>query len=351
MRFLTPYELRKRYPLLDEQLKFILQSRSKIHDILSGKDNRLILIVGPCSIHDPLGAQEYAKRLKKLSEEVKGSFFIIMRSYLEKPRTALGWKGLVHDPFLDGSYQMAKGFEIAREFLLYLAQIELPAACEFLDPPFSSYNSDLITWGCIGARTVTSQIHRQMASHLPMPIAFKNSTDGSIQNAVQGCLAATYPHTFLNLHEEGFLAIQHSKGNPSAHVVLRGGEKSPNYDQESIQHTLQLLRRAGLPERVLIDCSHDNCKKRHEFQKTIFNDVLKTTILGYPVKGLMLESYLKGGNQPLKGSLSDLSFGISVTDPCLGWEETEELIQKGHLFYQEHNRSPSSLEASYVEQT
>lgn len=344
MRFVTPQELKKRYPLSNEQAEFISKARAAVREILSGKDRRLILVVGPCSIHDLKGAEEYARRLKLLSSEVKDSFLIVMRAYFEKPRTALGWKGLVHDPFLDGSHQMARGYEIARELLLHLAAIEVPTACEFLDPPSSIYNGDLITWGCIGARTSTSQIHRQMASDLPMPVAFKNSTDGNIQNAVNGCLAATYPHTFLGLNEEGFLSIHHSKGNPDAHVVLRGGENRPNYDRESIQYTLQLLRRASLGEKVLIDCSHDNCKKKHELQKAIFDDVLKTALAGYPVKGLMLESYLGGGNQPLKGPLSDLSFGISVTDPCLSWEETESLIQDGHIAYQQYHRSHLPME-------
>ena len=265
----------------------------------------------------------YAQKLKALSEEVKDSFLIIMRVYLEKPRTALGWKGLVHDPYLDGSHCMDRGYELAREFLLYLSHLELPAASEFLDPPSFVYNGDLITWGCIGARTSTSQVHRQMASDLSMPVAFKNSTDGNIESAVNGCLAASYPHAFLGLNEDGVLAIHHSRGNPDAHIVLRGGEKKSNYDLESISLAQKLLQHAELPERLIVDCSHDNCLKNYAHQEIVFQTVLKYAREEHlSIRGMMLESYLKAGNQPLSGSLSDLHFGVSITDPCLGWEET-----------------------------
>jgi 3-deoxy-7-phosphoheptulonate synthase len=329
--FATPKQLREKWPLTTFQQRFIDDARKEVHEILTFQDPRLLLIVGPCSIHDLKGAQEYARRLKALSSEVSDSFLLIMRAYFEKPRTALGWKGLVHDPFLDGSHRMDRGYELAREFLLFLATLELPAACEFLDPSSFVYNGDLISWGCIGARTSSSQVHRQMASDLSMPVAFKNSTDGNIESAVNGCLTASYPHAFLGLNEDGVLSIRHSKGNPDTHVVLRGGDDKPNYDQESIRRTLQLLRCAGLPERVVIDCSHDNCDKDHEQQQLVFAKVMQHMLSGESaIRGLMLESYLKAGNQPLSGALHRLHFGVSVTDPCLSWQATEDLILAAH---------------------
>lgn len=331
MPFASPKELHEKLPVSLEQAEFIASSRKIIHNILTYQDPRLLLVVGPCSIHDVKGAKEYARRLKSLSDEVQDSFYMVMRTYVEKPRTSLGWKGLIHDPFLDGSHRIDRGYELARELMLFLADLKLPAACEFLDPPSFIYNGDLISWGCIGARTSASQVHRQMASDLPMPIAFKNSTDGNIETAVNGCLAASYPHAFLGLNHEGYLSVRHSKGNTDAHVVLRGGEGRPNYDRESIHLTQQLLHRAGLAERVIIDCSHDNCDKKHELQKRVFDTVLKMALQEHsPVRGLMFESYLHAGNQPLIGPLQKLHFGISITDPCLCWDETESLILSGH---------------------
>lgn len=335
--FTTPRELQERLPATPNHIEFIQHSRQTIRNILSGKDSRFLLIVGPCSIHDTKGAEEYAKRLKSLAEEVKESFFIVMRAYFEKPRTALGWKGLIHDPMLDGSHQIERGFELSRELLLFLADLNLPAGCEFLDPPAALYSGDLISWGCIGARTTASQVHRQMASDLPMPIAFKNSTDGSSESAVNGCLTASYPHAYLGLSMEGNLSVHHSKGNPDTHVVLRGGNSRPNYDLNSVRKTFQLLHRASLPERIIIDCSHDNCKKKHELQRVAFETVIKQALESEaPIYGLMLESYLNSGSQPLKGALDTLKFGISVTDPCLSFEETEEILRSGHNEIQTH---------------
>ena len=329
--FTTPLELQKRLPARPIHKAFIQNSRQTIRNILSGKDPRFLLIVGPCSIHDIKGAESYALRLKALADEVKDSFFIVMRAYFEKPRTALGWKGLMHDPMLDGTHQIERGFELSRKLLLFLAELNVPAGCEFLDPPLALYNGDLISWGCIGARTTASQVHRQMASDLPMPIAFKNATDGSSESAVNGCLAASYPHAFLGLSLEGELHVHHSKGNPDTHVVLRGGNNKPNYDLNSVRKAFQLLHRSGLPERILIDCSHDNCKKQHDLQRIVFETVIKQTLESEAsIYGLMLESYLNGGNQPLKGSLENLHYGISITDPCLSFEETEEILRWGH---------------------
>lgn len=327
--FITPRELHQKFPASIEQQAFIAAHRQEIRRILSGKDSRLLLIVGPCSIHDLQGAEEYAGKLKILQQQVTDSFLLIMRTYFEKPRTVLGWKGLIHDPLLDGSHQMELGLALSRKFLLKLADLKLGAACEFLEPTAAIYNGDLISWGCIGARTSSSQVHRQIASDLSMPIAFKNSTDGNIDNAVNGCLAATYPHAYLGLSESGALKVYHSKGNPDAHIVLRGGEGRPNYDPHSIRQALQALHRAGLSQRLLIDCSHDNCSKKYELQSQVFEETLEQALRETPIAGLMFESYLKSGNQPLRGPLEQLRFGISVTDPCLGWEETESLILSG----------------------
>lgn len=339
--FITPRELHHKYPASIEQQAFIAQERQEIRNILNGKDSRLLLIVGPCSIHDLQGAEEYAKKLKNLQEQVADSFLVIMRAYFEKPRSTLGWKGLIHDPLLDGSHQMELGLMLSREFLLKLADLKIGAACEFLDPASALYNGDLISWGCIGARTSSSQVHRQIASDLAMPIAFKNSTDGSFENAVNGCLAATYPHAYLGLSETGALKIYHSKGNPDAHIVLRGGESKPNYDPHSVRQALQTLHRAGLPQRLIIDCSHDNCSKKHELQPQVFEEGLEQALRETPIAGLMIESYLQGGNQPLRGSLEQLRFGISVTDPCLSWEETESLILQGALKMQTRIQAPA----------
>jgi 3-deoxy-7-phosphoheptulonate synthase len=327
--FITPRELHQKYPASIEQQAFIADMRQEIRGILNGKDSRLLLIVGPCSIHDLEGAEEYAKKLKSLKNQVADSFLVIMRTYFEKPRTALGWKGLIHDPLLDGSHQMELGLSLSREFLLKLAELKIGAACEFLDPAAAIYNGDLISWGCIGARTSSSQVHRQIASDLAMPIAFKNSTDGSVENAVNGCLAATYPHAYLGLSESGALKIHHSKGNPDAHIVLRGGESKPNYDPQSVRQALQALHRAGLSQRLLIDCSHDNSSKKYELQPKVFEEALEQALRETPIAGIMLESYLQGGSQPLRGPLEQLRFGISVTDPCLSWEETESLVLQG----------------------
>lgn len=334
--FLTPKELRKQFPASRENLRFIDNSRLAIHNILSMKDSRHLLIVGPCSIHDIEGAKEYANRLKELSQQVRDIFYIVMRTYIEKPRSALGWRGFIHDPYLDGSHQIDQGYILSREFLLYLAELKLPSACEFLDATTSTFNGDLISWGCIGARTSNSQVHRQLASDLPMPVGFKNSIEGNIESAVNGCLTASYPHTFLGLNMEGILSIQRSKGNPDVHLILRGGETGPNYDKESIQLALQMLRRSSLPERVLIDCSHGNCQKKHELQKEVFRNVMIQSIESTAIRGIMLESYLYAGNQPLNGPLNDLRYGVSITDPCLSWEETEQLVMDGYAIMQRH---------------
>lgn len=346
--FTTPRQVQEKLPAPPRYLEHIASSRTTIRNILNGKDDRLLLIVGPCSIHDVSGAKDYARRLKNLADEVSDSFFIIMRSYFEKPRTALGWKGLIHDPMLDGSNQIEQGFYLSRELLLFLAELQLPAGCEFLDPPAAIYNEDLISWGCIGARTAASQVHRQMASDLPMPIAFKNSTDGNSESAVCGCLSASYPHAFLGLNLDGALNVHYSKGNPDTHIVLRGGQDSANYDLHSMRKVFQQLRNAGLPERLLVDCSHDNCRKNHQMQQSVFDAVIHLAHKSEtPIYGMMLESYIYEGNQPLQGPLETLEFGISVTDPCLSFADTEDLIRAGHITIQNHRKLCQSLQLTH----
>lgn len=323
--FPSSKELLQKFPANERQKKFIESSRSTIKSILDSKDDRFLLIVGPCSIHDIKGALEFARLLKNSMKLYGDSIFLVMRTYLEKARTVLGWKGLIHDPNLDGSNQIIEGIAAARKLLLELAELEIPTACEFLDPLLCGYFEDLISWGCIGARTVSSQIHRQLASHLTMPIGFKNSTEGSVEVAVNSILSSTHSHSFIGINAEGKLTIQNSKGNPYAHLVLRGGEFNPNYDPESIAKSLSLLKASSLAERVIVDCSHDNSKKMHEKQQLVLKSVVHQYLEGnLNIKGAMLESYLYSGNQTL--SLNELKYGVSITDSCLGWEMTDSLL-------------------------
>jgi len=324
----TPKELIQRYTPTAKQKKFIDDSRQAIQEILDYKNPRFLLIVGPCSIHDINGALEFAHKLRKVNKETSSTLFLVMRTYFEKSRTSLGWKGIFHDPLLDGSNQIAQGLSLARQFLLHMADLEIPAACEFLDPALSCYIGDLISWGCIGARTATSQVHRQIASGLPMPVGFKNTTDGNMESGVNGVFSASRPHTYVGMNQDARLTVQHTQGNPYAHLMLRGGESGPNYDPESIAKALNLLKRLELPERLLVDCSHDNSEKRHEMQPIAFNSVIHQFLEGNQnIRGAMLESYLFPGNQTLT---NNLKYGVSVTDPCLGWEMTESLLHWAH---------------------
>lgn len=317
----TPKELLNQVPLSLSEKGFVLKSREQIISCLAHEDPRLLLIVGPCSIHDPLATLDYALRLKELAKEVEDSFLIVMRTYFEKPRTALGWRGFLHDPFLDNSHQIHEGLLKTRYLLKELTALGIPLAAEFLDPATPYYFSDAITWGCVGARTVSSPIHRQMASHLELPIAFKNSTDGTIESALYAIEVAQKPHTFIGINQDGNLSLIHSKGNPHAHLVLRGGERAPNYDEAFIHRTLRET------PHLLVDCSHDNSRKKPEQQLEVFTEVLRQVLQGQSgIRGMMLESFLFEGNQPLS---PHLKYGISITDPCLSFETTEHLIRKG----------------------
>lgn len=344
----SPIELIQKFQTNETHKQFINRSRCEIQNILDGKDSRLLVIVGPCSIHDISGALEFAARLKQLQETCSTSLFFVMRTYFEKARTSYGWKGLLYDPYLNGSNQISHGLHIVREFLVKLAEMKVPAACEFLDPSLHAYIGDLISWSCIGARTTASQVHRQLASGLAMPVGFKNTPEGNIETAIHGILSSSKPHTFLTLNQEGKIAVQKTRGNTHSHLILRGGEDGPNYHPEAISRALEMLKNMQLPERLIVDCSHDNSEKKYELQPAAFHSVLNQIIEGnHAIRGAMLESYLYAGNQPLRG---DLQYGISITDSCLSWETTEDLLQNAHdhLCKENHQEAIASLKCASV---
>jgi 3-deoxy-7-phosphoheptulonate synthase len=324
----TPKQMKEKYPLTAKHDTFIHESRDTIRKILNGHDNRLLMIVGPCSIHDPKAALQYARKLKKLATEVSDTIYLIMRVYFEKPRTTLGWKGILHDPSLIGNSSLAQGIEVVRRLLWEITGLGVPTASELLDPATPIYLSDLISWGCIGARTTTSQTHRQMASSLHIPIGFKNSTDGNIANAVNAVIAASVGHSLIGHDDNGQLIARHTSGNPDGHIVLRGGEECPNYDADAIAHALNLLKKAKLPLRLLVDCSHDNSKRIHHNQKKVLESLIEQRQAGNTaIRGIALESFLNDGNQELT---LPLEYGVSITDACLSWEDTEDLIRQTH---------------------
>lgn len=331
---LAPHELQKALPATEKQLDFIEYSRQTIRNILEGTDPRLLLIMGPCSIHNIAAAREYAIHLKRLADELSDRFFPVMRVYVEKPRTALGWKGLLYDPYLNGSNDIVTGLHWTRQLLLDLADLGVPTATEFLNPMTAPYRSDLISWGCIGARTAASQIHRQMASGLPMPTALKNDTNGSVEIAINGALAASSPQSYIGTDERGRTAMVYTNGNPHAHIVLRGGKSGPNYNEISVHQALQNMEHIGLTPNLLIDCSHDNSNKIHEKQPIVFRSMIDQWVDGTSgIRGAILESNLLPGNQEFS---SDPHPSISVTDPCLDWATTECLIRWGYARIQQH---------------
>lgn len=331
MEYLPPYEeYKSRQQLTLEQQHFIKKSRDTIRAILSGQDPRQLLIVGPCSIHDRDAAIEYASRLRSLSEEVSSHFFIVMRTYFEKSRSSFGWKGFFYDPLLDGSHHMTLGIEWSRQLLLDLATMEIPTATEFLDPLTAYYYDDLISWGSIGARTSSSQPHRQFASGLDMPIGFKNGIAGNVSAAVNGVLVASQPHHYLGLSDAGRPILKKTAGNPDAHIVLRGGESGTNYDAGAVTQALSRLEHAHLPLRLIIDCSHHNSHKKFERQVAVFQSAIGQIADGNDkIRGVMLESHLHSGKQAIPSNLSQLSYGVSITDGCLDWDSTAELIEWG----------------------
>ena len=330
VRLLTPRELKAQSPTPDAVNAMVAHSRERVIRILRQKDPRLLVVIGPCSIHDEKGALEYATRLSGLQKELAGTMEIIMRVYFEKPRTTVGWKGLINDPHLDGSQDIETGLKIARKLLIDITGLGLPAATEFLDPIVPQYTADLISWAAIGARTTESQTHREMASGLSMPVGLKNGTDGSLQVAIDAMGAARHPHSFLGINEDGETSIVRTSGNPHTHVVLRGGRAKTNYDAESIRAAEETLKSEKLPPVLMVDCSHANSEKKFARQEDVWRSVIQQRIEGTrSLIGLMVESHLQEGNQPIPKNLPDLRYGVSITDSCIGWETTERMLRWG----------------------
>ena len=331
VRLTTPQALKVDLPMTEASNRTVVAGRHTISEILRQTDPRLLLVIGPCSIHDPQGALDYARRLNALRLELADQFYVVMRVYFEKPRTTIGWKGLVYDPHLDGSDDIQTGLRQARELLLQITEMGLPAGTEFLDPVVPQYLADLVSWAAIGARTTESQTHRQMASGLSMPVGFKNGTDGSLQIAIDAMQSAMRPHSFLGIDQDGFTSIIRTTGNPDGHVVLRGGRLQTNYDAASIRDASTALQKAGLPPVLMVDCSHANSGKQHARQEEVWRSLIEQCLAGSPaLTGVMVESNLQEGNQAIPKVRSDLRYGVSVTDACLGWDVTERILRWGH---------------------
>ncbi len=323
---ITPEHLKAKMPVTEDVREAVNSYRQIVRDIVAGRDERLLVVVGPCSIHDPKAAVEYARRLKKLQAQVSDHLFLVMRAYFEKPRSTVGWKGLINDPHLDDSFCVAEGLQIARGLLLEISALGLPIATEALDPITPQYMQDLISWSAIGARTTESQTHREMASGLSCAVGFKNGTDGSLSVAINALQSATSPHRFLGISPSGQVSVIHTRGNEHAHVVLRGGSNGPNYDPESVAQAQAKLSALNLPASIMIDCSHANSNKDHNQQKIVLQSVQAQRAQGNKaITGIMIESNLHAGNQSM-GDLSQLKYGVSVTDACIDWQETESLL-------------------------
>lgn len=329
-RMVAPRELKEALPLGAEARETVLAGRDAVERIIQRRDPRLLVIAGPCSIHDPQGALEYARRLVALRRELAAHAEIVMRVYFEKPRTVVGWKGLIHDPHLNGSRDMGTGIRLARELLAEIVGMGLPTATEFLDPLVPQFIADLVSWAAIGARTTESQTHRELASGLSMPVGFKNGTDGELQTALDAMKSARHPHSFLGIDQEGFTSVVNSLGNPLGHLVLRGGRARTNFDPGSIADAGMRLRREGMPPALMVDCSHANSGKEHARQEFVWRNVLaqRRADPESPVIGLMLESYLEEGRQEVPADRAQLRPGVSVTDACIGWDETAELLRE-----------------------
>ncbi|SET25703.1 MULTISPECIES: 3-deoxy-7-phosphoheptulonate synthase [Marinobacter] len=326
---ITPEALKRELPLTDKAAATVTEGRQTIYDILDGKDHRLFVVVGPCSVHDVEAALEYARRLKALADEVSDTLYIVMRVYFEKPRTTVGWKGLINDPHLDDSFDIEQGLHIGRRLLLDIAEIGLPTATEALDPTLPQYLQDSISWSAIGARTTESQTHREMSSGLSMAIGFKNGTDGSLDVAVNALKSVSHPHSFLGIDQQGKGAIIRTRGNKYGHVVLRGGGGKPNYDSVSVTLCEQALEKAGVRKSIMVDCSHANSNKDPAIQPLVMQDVTHQILEGNrSIQSLMIESNLNWGNQPIPENLADLKYGVSVTDACIDWETTEKALRE-----------------------
>jgi len=323
---LPPAILVEELPLGDRGSETVSRGRDAVSAILNGRDDRLVIIVGPCSIHDPVAAIDYARRLRRLADEHARELCIVMRVYFEKPRTTVGWKGLINDPRLDGTFAINEGLRLARRLLVDLAELGLPAGCEFLDPISPQFTADTVSWGAIGARTTESQVHRELASGLSMPIGFKNGTDGDVQIAIDAVRAGAHPHRFLGVTEQGLGAIVATRGNRDCHIILRGGQSGPNYDAVSVEKAATALRDAGLPARLMVDLSHGNSGKDHRRQSIVARDIAGQIAQGdSPIFGVMMESFLVEGRQDLV-TPSTLRYGQSITDACIDWDTTVDVL-------------------------
>lgn len=326
---ITPQQLKDELPLTGEAERHVKEARETIYAILDRKDPRLFAVVGPCSIHDPEAAMDYARRLKALADEVKDTIYLVMRVYFEKPRTSIGWKGLINDPYLDDSFKIEDGLRMGRKLLLNIVELGLPVATEALDPISPQYLQDIIAWSAIGARTTESQTHREMSSGLSSAVGFKNGTDGGLTVAVNAMQSVSSPHRFLGINSQGQVSVVTTKGNPYAHVVLRGGSKGPNYDTVHVAQCEQALEKGGVGRNIVIDCSHANSDKNPDVQPLVLKDVTHQILEGNnSIIGVMLESHLKAGNQSIPKDLSKLEYGVSVTDACMDWETTEAAIRE-----------------------
>jgi 3-deoxy-7-phosphoheptulonate synthase len=330
IRLAPPAAIKAEFPMTERTNATVVNGRHEVQRILNQEDSRMLVIVGPCSIHDVDSAFEYAQRLNQLRQELVDPLCVVMRAYFEKPRTTIGWKGLINDPHLDGSYDIETGLKTARDLLLRINELGLPVATEFLDPIVPQYIADLVTWAAVGARTTESQTHREMASGLSMPVGFKNGTDGSLQIAIDAMGAARHPHSFLGIDQQGVTSIVRTAGNRDGHLVLRGSRLKGNYDPHSIALAETALKEAGLPAVLMVDCSHANSAKQHARQEEVWNHVIDQRRAGNPaLLGLMVESFLEEGNQPFPMPRASLLRGVSITDACVNWTTTERMLRRG----------------------
>jgi 3-deoxy-7-phosphoheptulonate synthase len=327
----APVEMKREFPMTDASNRTVIDSRRAVEDIIHRRDDRLLAVVGPCSIHDTDAALEYAGRLQAVRERIQDKIYVVMRVYFEKPRTKLGWRGLILDPYLDGSYDVEEGLRRARKLLLDITGMGLPAGSEMLDPIVPQYIDDLVSWASIGARTTESQTHREMASGLSMPVGFKNGTDGDVRTAVNALASSRHPHSFIGTDQQGQTSVLETAGNDTSHIILRGGKDGPNYRAHHIDAACAVLREAGVDPSVMVDCSHGNSRKNHSRQTEVLESVVNQRAEGRrEIMGIMLESNLVEGRQPIPEDPGDLVYGCSITDPCLGWEATEEILLWAH---------------------
>jgi len=328
---ISPDQLKEKLPLSDKAAHVVTEGRQTIRNILDRQDHRLMIVIGPCSIHDTKAAMDYAHRLKVLADKVSDTLYIVMRVYFEKPRTTTGWKGLINDPYIDDSFKIEEGLHVGRKLLLDIAELGLPTATEALDPISPQYLQDLISWSAIGARTTESQTHREMASGLSSPVGFKNGTDGGLTVAINALQSVSSPHRFLGINGNGQVSIIHTRGNPYGHVVLRGGNGKPNYDSVSVAMAEKALAEAKVPTNIMVDCSHANSNKNHELQPLVMENVTHQIIDGNKsIMGLMVESHIGAGNQKIPANLDELTYGVSITDACIDWQTTEDVLLTMH---------------------